>query len=290
MSRIVVLGDINLDVLADLPVSLPVDGEVRTNVHVEPGGSAANFARAAAAAGADVSFIGCVGDDLVGDILTESLDRAGVIPHLQRFRAGSGAIVSLLSDGGKTMLCFRGANDMIDPSFIEEGWFDDADHLHVSGYAFLSEKQSQAARRAVGIARARGMSISVDPPPANLIVSFGVGRFLDEISAARIVFPNLDEGRVMTGEKTPEGIVDLLMDRFPIGALTMGSDGSIAWDEWGRSFEAADVIAGVDPTGAGDAFASRFIVSYLEWRDLDRAHRAGVEAAQRVLAERLQRN
>ena len=252
MSRILVLGDINLDVLALVPSSLPTDGEVRTSVHVEQGGSAANFARSAAGLGETVEFIGCVGDDLVGDILAKSLDRAGVILHLQRFSAESGVIVSLRSDEGKTMLCSRGANDMIEPSFIEEGWFDGADHLHVSGYAFLSEGQRAAARRAIDIARDCGMSISVDPPPANLIVSFGVERFLGEISAARIIFPNLSEGRVMTGEESPEGIVDSLRVLFPVGALTMGEEGAIAWHGDDRFLRLTEGISGVDPTGAGD--------------------------------------
>ena len=86
MSRTLVLGDINLDVMASVPSSLPIEGEVRTRVVVEPGGSAANFARAAALLGATVEFIGCVGHDLVGDILVESLNGAGVIAHLQRDR------------------------------------------------------------------------------------------------------------------------------------------------------------------------------------------------------------
>lgn len=286
MSRILVLGDINLDVLASVPSSLPVDGEVRTRVVVEPGGSAANFARAAARAGAVVEFIGCVGDDLVGDILVESLNRDGVTHHLQRTIVQTGTIVSLKSNRGKTMLCSRGANDMIDPSLIDEDWFAGADHLHLSGYTFLSEVQRAAAKRAISIAKLHKMSISIDPPPANLISSYGVQAFLAEISAAGIVFPNLEEGRKMTDEDAPEEIVDSLSVRFPVGALTMGRDGSIAWDGKIRSVQHVAGIDGVDPTGAGDAFAAGFIVSYLGEQNLERANRAGSDAAYGLLMKR----
>jgi len=286
MSRILVLGDINLDVLADTPIDLPVDGEVRTRVVAEPGGSAGNFARVAARAGAAVEFIGCVGNDVVGDILVESLNRAGVIPHLQRSRKKSGTIVSLKKDGGKTMLCSRGANDMIDPSLIEREWFDRADHLHLSGYAFLSDRQRAAAGYAIEIAQSHQMSVSVDPPPANLILSFGVDAFLEEISAASIVLPNLEEGRIMTGAKAPERIVDSLSVNFPVGVLTMGREGSIAWDTKKRSLENVVGIDGVDPTGAGDAFASVFVVSYLKDHDIKRANKEGSAAARDLLLKR----
>ena len=286
MSRILVLGDINLDVLASVPSLLPMDGEVRTKVRVEPGGSAANFARVAACAGATVEFIGCVGDDLVGDFLVESLNRSGVIPHLQRNKKQSGTIVSLNRDGGKTMLCSRGANDSMNRSFIDEKWFDGADHLHISGYAFLSEAQRAAARSAVAIAQSREMSISIDPPPANLISSYGVKRFVDEIGAVRIVLPNLEEGKIMTSKKAPGEIVDTLSTVFPIGALTMGHLGSIAWEGTKRSVQRAEMIDGVDPTGAGDAFAAGFIVSYLEDDDIDRANRDGAAAAHNHLLQR----
>ena len=286
MSRILVLGDINLDVLASIPSALPIEGEVRTRVVVEPGGSAANFARVAAHAGAVVEFIGCVGDDLVGNILVESLNGARVIPHLQRSGVQSGTIVSLKSDRGKTMLCSRGANNMIDPSLIDEEWFADADHLHLSGYTFLSEVQHAAAKCALSIAKLHKMSVSIDPPPANLILSYGVQAFLAEISAARIVFPNLAEGRIMTDEDIPEGIVDSLSVRFPVGALTMGRDGSIAWDGKKRSVQHVAEIDGVDPTGAGDAFAAGFIVSYLKDGDVDRANREGTAVARSHLLQR----
>lgn len=287
MSRILVLGDINLDVLAEVPVDLPVDGEVRTRVVAEPGGSAANFARAAARAGAAVEFIGCVGNDVVGDILVESLNRAGVIPHLQRSSKESGTIVSLKKDGGKTMLCSRGANDMIDMSLIDETWFARANHLHLSGYTFLSDRQRAAARYALKVARSHRMSISVDPPPANLIMSFGVDAFLEEISAAQVVFPNLAEGRIMTGKRAPERIVDSLSENFPVGVLTMGRDGALAWDTKKRFLESVVGIDGVDPTGAGDAFAAWFIVSYLKDHDVERANKEGSAAARDLLLKRV---
>jgi sugar/nucleoside kinase (ribokinase family) len=286
MSRIVVLGDLNLDVLAALPEVLPVGGEVRSQIQVEPGGSAGNFARAAARAGARVTFIGCVGGDLVGDLLIRSLEDQGIEVQIKRVDRRSGTIISLVNKNGKTILCSRGANDGLDPSWIREDLFRDADHVHISGYSLLSTSQREAAHRAIEIARSLELTISIDPPPANLIRSFGVPAFLAEIAAADLIFPNLAEGRVLAGEENEEAIVATLAVRFPMGALTLGEEGSLAWCRGERARCAGGRIAGIDTTGAGDAFAAGFVISYLEDRDLSLANQQGNEAALSVLATR----
>jgi ribokinase len=114
MNRIAVLGDLNLDILATLPEEIPLEGEVRSPIQVMPGGSAGNFARAAAHAGAEVTFIGCVGDDLVGDLLVRSLQVSGIDTRVKRVDRQSGTIISLAKERGKTMICSRGANDGLD--------------------------------------------------------------------------------------------------------------------------------------------------------------------------------
>jgi len=286
MSRIVVLGDLNLDILATLPEELPREGEVRSPIQVMPGGSAGNFARAAAHAEAEVTFIGCVGDDLVGDLLVRSLQVSGVDTRVKRVDRQSGTILSLAKKEGKTMICSRGANDGLDYTWIEEGFFVNADHLHLSGYSFLTPAQCSATHRAIEIAHSLDLTISIDPPPANLIRNFGVSAFLAEISTADFIFPNLDEGMTLSGKETKKEIVDILAGLFPMGGLTLGKEGSLAWHGKERDRYVSHPITAVDATGAGDAFAAGFVVSYLEDHDLARANQRGNKAALRVLTER----
>ena len=177
MSRIVVLGDLNLDVHARAPSELAPGEESRNPVRATPGGSAGTFARIAAAQGASVAFIGCVGADLVGDLLVRSLEDAGVDAMVQRSDRPSGVILSLEQGTERTMICSRGANDGIRAARIAASAFDDAGHLHVSGYAFLSSAQRPAVERTIHLARERALTISVDPPPANLIRDHGVEAF-----------------------------------------------------------------------------------------------------------------
>lgn len=286
MSRIVVLGDLNLDILATLPEALPKKGEVRSPIQVMPGGSAGNFARAAAREGTEVTFIGCVGKDFVGDLLVGSLQAQGIDTRVKRVDRQSGTILSLAKKEGKTMICSRGANDGLDFTWIEEGFFVNADHLHLSGYSFLSPAQRGATRRAISIARSLDLTISIDPPPANLIQNFGVSAFLAEISTADFIFPNFDEGRALSGKEGEESIVDALAERFPLGALTLGEAGSLAWYGKERDRYVSHPITAIDATGAGDAFAAGFVVSYLKDHDLTRANQRGNRATLQILTER----
>ena len=279
MSRIVVLGDLNLDVHAQLPSGLAPGDETRDLVRATTGGSAGTFARIAATQGASVAFLGCVGTDLVGDLLVRSLEAAGVEPIVQRAHRPSGVILALQEGTERTMICSRGANDAIRADRIDASVFDAADHLHVSGYAFLSKAQRPAVERAVKLARERRLFISVDPPPANLIRDFGVRAFLDLLPAGGWLFPNRTEGEVLVGATAPEAIVDRLAARFEVGALTMGAGGSLAWAGDERHTQPTAPLEGVDTTGAGDAFAGAFVVAYLDSKDIEVANVAASRAA-----------
>lgn len=282
MSRIVVLGDLNLDVHAVHPGHLPAGDEARSQIWTTPGGSAGTFARVAARLGADVSFIGCVGNDLAGDLLVRSLEEDGVRSAVVRSDLPTGTILALDQGGDRSMICSRGANDGLNADGIGRSLFDEVDHLHVSGYAILSASQRAAAQRAIAVAQEHGLTISLDPPPSNLIASFGVDAFFDAIDGVIWLYPNRTEGQVLTGlgdSSDVAAIVDILAARFPIGALTLGAAGALAWRQSERSQWAAQQTVNVDPTGAGDAYAAAFTVALLGGEALADANAAGCKTA-----------
>ncbi len=288
MSRIIVLGDLNIDIVASLSEELPRGGEVRTSIRTAVGGSAANFARTAAQhKDMQVTFIGCVGDDHAGRILVAALAEQGIEPHVKRAPLPTGTIISLTDGAERTMLCSRGANDGLDESFIDPAWFAGAAHLHLSGYALLSPGQAHATARAVRIAKDAGMSLSLTVPPANLIRNFGVEDFLAAIAPVDWLFLNHDEGMTLTGAETPDEIVDALARSFEVGALTLGGAGSLAWEGKIRDRGGHDPLENVDTTGAGDAFAAGFVADYLKHRDLVRANRHALGVSHSLLRSRI---
>ena len=283
MIRIVVLGDLNLDVHARRPSDLSPGEEARDLVRATAGGSAGTFARIAAVHGLSVAFLGCVGTDLIGDLLVRSLEDAGVDALVQRTDRPSGVILALQQGSERTMVCSRGANDGIRADRIVESAFDGADHLHVSGYAFLSSAQRPAVERAIGLAQERRLSVSVDPPPANLIRDHSVEAFLDLLPAGAWLFPNRTEGEILTGALEPNAIVGRLAARFKVGALTLGAGGSLAWAGEARHAQSADPLEAVDTTGAGDAFSGAFVATFLKTRDVAQANETACAAARAYL-------
>jgi sugar/nucleoside kinase (ribokinase family) len=286
MSRVLVLGDLNLDILADAAESAPAGDEVRGVVRVEAGGSAGTFARVAASLGATVIFLGAVGQDIAGDLLERSLRDAGVEPRLRRVNIPSGAILAIRRGRERSMICSRGANDGLVEEWIDPRWFDRADHLHVSGYALLADGQRAAARRAIAWASAAGASVSLDPPPANLIESFGVNEFREELRGANWLFPNEEEGRTLSGVSDEAAIVHALGEEYEAGALTLGARGAIAWRGGDVDRCAAGLTLDVNPTGAGDAYAAGFVVALLSGASLSRANQAACDAATGYLTRR----
>ena len=77
--RVVVVGSSNFDVVvnADRP---PREGEniLATNLKFFPGGKGANQAVAVKRLGAQVTFIGAVGKDIIGDFLVGHLEAGGI--------------------------------------------------------------------------------------------------------------------------------------------------------------------------------------------------------------------
>lgn len=288
MTRIVVLGDLNLDIHAHFPGTLPPGDEVRDAITVQPGGSAGTFARTAARLEASVTFIGAVGKDLVGDLLEVSLVQAGVTPNLRRTDSASGAVLALQREDERSMVCSRGANDGLTPDWVSETLLQGADHLHVSGYSLLSDAQRGAAMRAFSLARSFSMTISMDPPPASLIRAFGADRFLDLLPDGLWLFPNRSEGRLLSGKLDVYEVVDVLSNRFPVGALTMGAEGAIAWSGTSRHVQESESLAPVDTTGAGDVYAASFVTQFLQLGNIKRANEGACKAAGSMLRDRLE--
>jgi len=286
MNRLVVVGDLNLDVCIRGAAPIVAGDERREVVRAEPGGSAATFARVASSHGASVTFIGSVGTDGVGDLLIRSLQDAGVRPLVRRVGMRSGVVVSMQRDRERSMICSRGANDGLSVDDAARAALCGARHLHASGYAFLSPRQRPHVLELLALARQQGLSISVDPPPANLIRSFGREEFLVAIADASWIFPNRSEGMLLTGERDPETVVEWLVERFPVGALTLGAQGALAWKERARSRLHESSALDVDSTGAGDAYAAGFCVTLLDDGDLARANAVGCAAAREHMLRR----
>lgn len=267
MPSILVLGDINVDVLMGVPAYPPPGGEALTErVDTRLGGSAANTAVVLSRLGLEVRMLARVGSDAWGQVALASLAEAGVgLELVQRgIDETTGLMFTIVTpDGERTMFGQRGANRRTDPGGITPEIFGGVDHLHLSGYALLESPQREAALRAVELATARNLPISLDTAylPA-----------LEAPQALRQLLPYLDscilglaEARALVGEGEPRAAAAaLLRAGVRLAALKLGAQGCLLADAASIHLIPAFPVQVVDTTGAGDAFTASLIYGRLQ--------------------------
>ena len=114
MTGVVVVGSVNADLSARV-ARIPAPGEtvLATGFARSPGGKGGNQAVGAArAGGADVAFVGAVGNDGDGAWLSDRLAASGVdVSGLSRIEGPSGqALISVDAAGENAIVVIPGAN------------------------------------------------------------------------------------------------------------------------------------------------------------------------------------
>lgn len=266
--QVIVMGDVITDIIAYQAGSLVEASDTRTRIAIRAGGSAANLATWLAASGLAVHFVGHVGSDPFGFYHQQELEKFGVIPHLSFDpQLSTGTIVALIdpTTAERHMLTDRGANPNLTEADVPWGLFKAGNCFHLSGYCLLEAATRQTALAALAKARQEHMRLSVDPSSTSLLKEVGPAQFLDWTQGADICFPNLAEGRLLTGEDAPEAVAGFLVERYGEVVLKLGEKGAL-WAK--KDLPVVRVTALpvkiVDSTGAGDAFCAGFLAEWLK--------------------------
>ena len=277
---IVALGDLMLDIVMRLSEPLSQGGHALAQAHLSPGGSAANFAVWACRLGAEVGLIARVGNDLLGHALLQDLKQEGITQGLLVGEETTGFTVALDQGGTRTMLAARGAASALRVDDLDLSLLEQADILHITAYSFFDDSPRQATLAAMRFVQERGKLVSLDPAAYGFLKNAGPERFLALAKGVDMLFPNLDEGRALTGEEEPERVLHVLLRHFPVVALKLGEYGAMAGAGEAVVHHPGFSVPVVDTMGAGDAFAAGFVVHWLAHHDLAQA----VEQGNRVAA------
>jgi ribokinase len=273
--RIVVVGSINMDLVARVP-QLPRPGEtvLGTAFSQVPGGKGANQAVAAARLGADVTMIGRVGDDVFGEQLLVSLRRHGVrTEQVQRAaNCPSGlALIGVDDSGQNSITVIGGANQRLTPKDIE------AQSAAIAGADALLvqlEVPLETVVAAVAVARQHGVLTILDPAPPPS------GALPAELYAVDVLSPNQAEAEALTGVAVTSVSTAIIAARklHERGArqvvFKLGAQGALAGESGGEFAQIpAPQVRVVDTTAAGDAFTAALAVALIEGRSLGEATR-----------------
>jgi sugar/nucleoside kinase (ribokinase family) len=282
VKRIVVAGDVMSDVVATVGGPIAHGSDTAARIVQRGGGAAANVAVWLARAGAPVTLIARVGDDLAGRMTLAGLREEGVDAQVAIDRdLPTGTCIVLVEPGGeRTMLPDAGANAALAAVPLPP----DARHLHVAGYALLHPGSRAAALALLADARAAGLSVSIDPSSAAPLARTGPAAFLDWIAGADLLIPNRDEAAVLTGLADPERAARALTAHAREVVVKLGAEGALWTDGASVARAAAVPVPEADTTGAGDAFAAGLIAARAGGADAREQLRAGCALAARAVA------
>ncbi|MBC2596018.1 ribokinase [Ruficoccus amylovorans] len=258
---IVVYGSINIDMIVEA-AHLPRPGEtvLGNDFRMSCGGKGANQAVAAAKAGADVAFIGRIGQDGFGGRALESLSKVGIDTSRIGIDPTSHtgvALISVAPSGENQITVSSGANAFLSKTDIRRS----APALAQARIALAQlEIPLSAVCEAAMLAAENGIPFILNPAPA-----FALPRDLLELTS--FITPNESECEILTGirpdSKSALGkAAEQLMAQGVKGVLiTLGKRGTyFATAERHLLIEAFPVQAR-DTTGAGDTFNGAFAVA-----------------------------
>lgn len=285
---IVCVGDLIDEIAVRLDAPWRRGSDAAAQITRRRGGSAANVAVAAVAAGGAARFIGAVGDDATADALEAALVRAGVEPLLQRGGRSASIVVVVEPDGERTMLPDRAAAlSLRDPgatSLTGSSW------LHAPAYSLLGEPLGETTRQLFEHARRAGIPTSLDASSVGALSAWGSeeSRYRFTELAPTLLFANEEECDYLDLIERPLRNT-ILIAKHGAGIAEVRADNG----QQIAVLPAHPLPAGIDSTGAGDAFAGGLLIARARgnsWEDaLAAGHNAAAGHLQRQAAQNEER-
>lgn len=251
MSRVIVAGSINMDVVAKASRH-PSPGEtiLGTTLSFIPGGKGANQALASAKLGTETLLVGCVGNDQFGSALCTFLEQSKVnlksVKRIHKSATGT-ALIVVNPTGENTIVVIPGANEFLS-----------ADDVLATNCArndiFVAQFETPLSTTTAifRYGRSQGTRNILNPSPALSVPA-------ELLALSDVVVLNATELQLLTGEVVS---VDTGVDccrklrsfNEQIVVLTLGKDGVIASTGSDLIRVQGHQVDAVDTTGAGDCF------------------------------------
>jgi len=253
--HVLVVGSANVDFTVAAS-RLPGVGETVTGgtLLVNHGGKGANQAVAARRLGAEVRFVGCVGDDASGRDIRAALRAEGIGVDGVMVTAGAAtgtALIMVDGEGRNQIAVAPGAN-----------WRLSVEHVRARADDFAwaqvvmcqLETPLETLSQALAEAKRRGLVTVLNPAPVREGISDDVWRLVDYLT------PNQGEAERLSGVAMRDAgsaaaAGRALRDRG-VGTVivTLGAQGSLACTARDDIRVPAFAVTAVDTTAAGDAF------------------------------------
>ncbi len=253
------------------------------------GGSSANTAAGVAALGGKAAFVGKVADDDIGRFFAQDLRETGVEYETSMLEHGAGSgnsMILITPDGERTMNTYLGACHDLTVADIHEEQISRAAITFMEGYLWDPPEAKRAFVKAAHFAHKheRAAAITLSDP-------FCVDRFRDEFldlirsRTCDYVCANVEELKSLYQTDDLGEAAKAIARDAEIAAITMGADGAMAIKDGEIvSVPVYPVERVVDATGAGDLFASGFLLGVARGQDMENALKLGCLCASEVIS------
>jgi sugar/nucleoside kinase (ribokinase family) len=260
--------------------------QLLSNLKIErtiAGGSVANSIVGLANLGNEVSFVGKVSEDKLGNEYEKSLTDEKVTycynKKIENTPTGT-CLILITPDSERTMCTFLGIAGKITPDDIDESFIKQSDLVFLEGYLWDEGDPKAAFNKALTIAKKSAMSLS-----DKFCVDRHKESFYDLVkNKLDITFANEQEIMELINAKTFEEVIEFGKDLNKILVITRSGKGSIG-------IKGSEIVecAGqkklniVDLTGAGDLFAAGFLHGYINTMSIKESLQKGTEMASKII-------
>ncbi len=247
------------------------------------GGSVANSIVGMSQLGDEVSFIGKVNNDELGQKYIEGLKRENVKYFYQTKEetTPTGTCLILITpDSERTMCTFLGIAGQITDHDIDDDAVKKAEITFLEGYLWDEGEPTKAFEKALSLANKSAMSLS-DP----FCVDRHKTSFLNLIkNKLDIIFANEKEAMSLIDAKNFNEVITFAKNLKKLIVVTRSEKGSIAifGDEIIET-EAKSNLKIVDLTGAGDLFAAGFLHGLSNKKSYNESLSLGTQMASKII-------
>ncbi|HHW66925.1 MAG: 2-dehydro-3-deoxygluconokinase [Epulopiscium sp.] len=236
-------------------------------------GAESNVAIGLARLGHEVGWFSKLGDDEFGRYIKATIRGEGV--DVSRVRTDPQNNTGLIfkerfAHVNPNVYYYRknSAAANITPEDLDEEYIKTAKILHLTGITpALSQSARETVFRAIQIAKDNGVLVSFDPNIRLKLWSVNEARpvLLKIAESADVIFPGIDEGKILLGMEKPEEIAKAFIDMgCKIIAIKLGKEGCyVANKDQGEYVAGYPVDEVEDTVGAGDGYAAGFLSGIL---------------------------
>lgn len=271
MAKLACVGILVGDFVVRPVIKMPERGKLTLvdtcELHI--GGCASNTGVVARKLGLQVSVIGKVGDDALGDFVLNALKKSGIDVSMVRIEKGittSGTSVLVFPDGERSFLHSIGANSRFSVNDIDFNYLQDFPVVHIAGIFLMPGLEGENLKNLAKKVKEAGKILSFDTAWDS------TGRWLpvikESLQYVDYFFTSLEEARMLSGKNDYKEMANSFLEcGVKRVCLKMGPDGSFITDGKQSQYYPALKVNAIDSTGAGDAYVAGFLTGILKGYD-----------------------